>query len=150
MPLHDLHRICRSFPAVDQHRKIMLTCKFKLTDKPFFLQTMRFMIPVIIQSNLADSNNLFLIQKRFHPYKFLFVQRTDFIRMYADCGIHKRIFFHHFCHTCTGLISCRHIDDRADTIFFHRHQQFFSVYVKLLIIIVRMRIKNHHLTVTLF
>ena len=143
MLFHNLHGICRCLPAVDQNRKIQLSCQFQLPYEPFFLHFSRLIVPVIIQTDLAYRNHFLLFKQLFHLCKVLFIQAADLIRMNPDCRIYKWIFLCKCNNLPAGIICCTDIYNCANALLFHRIQQFYSVLIKLLIVIMCMCIKYH-------
>ena len=143
MLFHNLHGICRCLPAVDQNRKIQLSCQFQLPYEPFFLHFSWLIVPVIIQTDLAYRNHFLLFKQLFHLCKVLFIQAADLIRMNPDCRIYKWIFLCKCNNLPAGIICCTDIYNCANALLFHRIQQFYSVLIKLLIVIMCMCIKYH-------
>ena len=101
--LHDLHCVRGSLPAVDRGRHMLLRRKLKLTDKPVLLRVMPFLIPVIVQPDLTDGNDLLTSEQFFHPAELLFVQRSHLVRVYADHAIDKRILLRKLQDPIPGL-----------------------------------------------
>ena len=94
--LHNFHSIFRRIPAVDDDGHLGFPRKFKLADKPLFLHAMALMIPVIVQSDLSDCDNLVEFQEALHPVHMFFCERAHLIRVYADGSPDKGILFRQF------------------------------------------------------
>ena len=143
MCFHNLHGICCRFSAVYNNGKVVLSCKLQLSHKPLFLQLMGFVIPIIVQTDFTHCNYSIIIQQGFHFCKCFFIQCTYFVRMDTNCGIDIRIFSRKF-HTFLTRLQCRaDIYNRCHSQIRHGRKQFFSVGVKLYVIIVCMCVKYH-------
>ena len=104
---------------------------------------MFFLVPVIIQPDLTDRYCFRQFTKLPDLLKCLLCHLIRIIRMDSKCTIDKRIFFHkRFCVLQTFKRSTG-IDDSANSVFLHGTQEFLSVRLKSLVIIMSMCFKNH-------
>ena len=127
------------------HRHIFLPGQFQLADKPLLLQVMSLFIPVVVQTDLADSHDFFTVHQFSHSLKIVLIQRSRLVRMNTDSSVHEGIFFRQFLYPVPGFNGRTGVYNCADPLCFHLPQQLFPVDVKLFIIIMCMCIKNHNL-----
>ena len=138
-----IKRILCGLAAVHNDRKIYLFCKLHLLFEPFLLKLVGLFIPVIIKTDLADCDCFFHGAHFSEMLHLHLIQFTDMIRMHADCRIDMRIT-HRKLHTVLcPLKTCTYVYNTADTLLFHRGEQAVSVFVKCLIIIMSVTVKNH-------
>ena len=142
---HNFHSIRSSLSAVYDHRHIFLPGQFQLADKPLLLQVMSLFIPVVVQTDLADSHDFFTVHQFSHSLKIVLIQRSRLVRMNTDSSVHEGIFFRQFLYPVPGFNGRTGVYNCADPLCFHLPQQLFPVDVKLFIIIMCMCIKNHKL-----
>ncbi len=128
---------------MDQHRKTKLPCKFELPDKPFLLYLVRFIVPVIVQTDLADSDHLIPSEQFSHAGKPLLIQLPRVVWMDSHRRIHKGIILHHIRHSFAGRIGRADIHDRSHSVIRHSTQKLFSVLIELGVVIMGMCIIYH-------
>ena len=117
---HDIHGICGSFPAVDNYWFLYFSRELQLADKPLLLYLMRFIIPIIIQTDLSDCNHFFVTAEFFHVLDLIFVKFSNLIRMHTDCSINMWILSGKCQNLLTGFISRTYIHDCSNFKIRHR------------------------------
>ena len=143
LPLHGLQRIPGSVPAVDNHGKFLLPGHVQLAFQPVNLGFMVFLVPIVIQTDFSHRQNLLPPAQIPHPLHGLLVQGTHIVRMNPHRAVYKRIFFRQRHGPVPAGHFRAYIDDRSDTCVSQRIQQFLPILVKGLVVIMRMRLKNH-------
>ena len=141
----DLKSILRCVPTVDDEWKFFLPRDHQLLPEPVLLQflMLRLFMPVIIQTDFTHSYSYLptaISPKFFHSR---FIKFSHIIRMYTYSSIDKRIFFCQCNAISCGLHTGAHIDHTSDTILRQLPQQFLTICVKRLIIIMRMSFYDH-------
>ena len=142
-PFHRIQRVFCSVTAVNDKREFFFSRHFQLPLKPVDLFFVVFFIPVIVQADLAYSHRLFHLADLMHPLDLFFIQRTYIIRMHTNRTVNIRIALHHIHSTIPAFYFRAYIDHSADALRRQGIQQFFSVFVKSLIIIMCMTFKYH-------
>ena len=87
--LQNIHRIFRRIPRMDNNRKLFLAGKLQLAPKPvaLLLLHIRFLVPIIIQSDLTDRNRLLVLRLLRKPCEGFLIQSVNITRMHTDCCI---------------------------------------------------------------
>ena len=142
-PFHRIQRIFCSVTAVNDKREFFFSRHFQLPLKPVDLFLVVLFVPVIVQTDLTYCHRLFHLADLMHPSNFLFVQCSHIIRMYTHRTIDIWISFHQIQSTVPAFYFRAYIDHSADALRRQGIQQFFSVFIKSLIIIMCMTFKYH-------
>ena len=87
--LHDIQRVLRRVPAVDDHRESRLLCHFKLCRKPVFLDLPLRLVPVIVKTDLTDRHNLRVFCQGFQPLHIRVRKLRRLVRMHTHRRIHE-------------------------------------------------------------
>ena len=130
---------------MNNDRQLFLPRQIDLAAEPVALVVARLhiLLPVVIETDLTDSDDLLLRGLLRQPGKGLLIQLTHVARMHTDGRIDKRILVRKLnAALCRRQIGSD-IDDAADAGFLHTAKHGFTVFVKLLIIVMRMRFENH-------
>ena len=89
--LYNKKCIFRRITTVDIYRKPDLSRQIKLSDEPLLLNLSRLHIPVVIKTNLTDSNHLRIVTHFLQTRQRIIVQLADLVRMDTDSRINCRI-----------------------------------------------------------
>ena len=141
----NVHHIAVGLAVVDDNGQVMLFRELQLGDKHLFLLFARALVlPVVVEADLADGDDLRVGKQRFHVRKPVIGQVVCALRVDADCTVDIIVFFterHGFFEAF--IIGC-HIDDRNDALLRqHGAEQLVTVDVDLLAVVMCVGIKYH-------
>ena len=128
---------------MNDKREFFFSRHFQLPLKPVDLFLVVLFVPVIVQTDLTYCHRLFHLADLMHPPDLLFIQCTHIIRMHTYRTVNVRIAFHQIHGTVPAFYFRAYIDHSADALRRQGIQQFFSIFVKGLIIIMCMTFKYH-------
>ena len=142
--LHQIQGIRCCLPAVDHKWHMELPGNLHLLLENFLLKLMlpSFLVPVIIQSDLANSNRLFQATTLPDLIQHFLCHQLRIIRMNPKSTIHKRIFLHQCLCLFQTVYGRTHINNFLNSIFIHRTKKYIPVLIKSLIVIMCMCFKN--------
>ena len=78
---------------MNDHWLFQLLCQLQLSQKPFFLKVMAFLIPIVVKPDLSYRHDFRFLKLFPHPLHILFPKFTHFVRMYANGTVYKLILF---------------------------------------------------------
>ena len=124
---------------MDDDGLIKLKCKLDLADKQRFLLVLMLGIPIVIKPYLADGNTFRVVHELYHFVKALVGKLIHILRVPADGGVHKVVFFRK---SYRGAVAAR-IDDQTDVFLRHGREYVKAVGVERAAVVMRMGVKYH-------
>ena len=130
--------------VVDNNRQVQLLRERELiAQHPLLEVPRRVLLPMVIQSDLADGDDLRLPRPSAERRKALLRVGRTVLRMPADGGVDMGIFFRQLHRAAGGLRIAARVEDQPHAVFGHGCEQRAAVGVKRLVVIVRVGIENH-------
>ena len=150
---HQLISVSGSLSRVYHKRKLRFLCHLDLSRKPLLLNlSVRIVLPVIIKPDLAHCDNLsspgkgIVPDQRYQGGKILPIQLRRAGWMHTKRRINKGVGTAKLQSGLAAFQIRRNIYNPADAILLHAGKQLLPILVKGLVIIMRMRLKNHCLS----
>ena len=112
----NLQRIRRCLPRVDYDRLTALQCQIDLLSKSRLLQLLLLFVPVIIESDLTDSENLRVLHILTEFPEQLICEISDFIRMQTHGSVYEIVLFHQAADLRQALLRRTDVYHYADII----------------------------------
>ncbi len=138
---HDVYGVLCRIPGVDNDGLFDLARQIQLSQEPLFLCLMIRLRPVIIQSDLSHRQAFFLLALLLQPGIGFLVQFRGLAGMHADCSVDVIVRVHQLQYFPAGRQARAYIHHSGDSLLRQRCQKLFSVFIKCVIVIMRMSIK---------
>ena len=142
---HNIQRILRGIAAMNHKRKLFLAGNVHLLAENLLLKKMLlfFLMPVIIQADLTHCHSFFHVAISTDLIQNSYIHLIRIIRMHTHGAVNGRIFLHQVINSVKMSHRSTHIHNMPDPILLHTIQHGKTIFVKSLIIIMGMSIKNH-------
>ena len=128
---------------MDDDRFPVLLCDLNLGPEGPGLKVVRLFVPVVVETDLADRDDFWIIYVNFKFFDHLIREIPDLVRMQADRPVDKII---PLCQDDDLIKAFRRradINDPPDSGLRERLKQLLTVRIESLVIIVHMRINYH-------
>ena len=130
---------------MDDHGDILAIRQHELLPEPvaLFLLLLLILLPMVIQPDLPDRDDLFRPFLSVQPVHGRFVQLPDLVRVDPDGGVDIRIFLRQRDRRAGGGEARPHVHDPADPQPWQGSQQLLPVRIECLVVVMGVGLKNH-------
>ena len=140
---HDAHRVCGSFPRMDDHRKIHLRGELQLAREPVLLYLPVGLRPVVVKADLAHGERFFVTELFADLFENLIRHVRAVFGMDPERTVDVRVAVRQGEALVDALYGRRDVHHAADPCGGKAGEQFVAVCIKSFIIVVRVRVKDH-------
>ena len=139
----DIEAVAVCLSVVDDNGLIKLKRKLDLADKQRLLLVLVPGIPIVIKPYLADGNAFRVVHELYHFIKALVGKLVHILRVPADGGVHKVVFFRKSYRGAAAFKVAARIDDQTDVFLRHGREYVKAVGVERASVVMRMGVKYH-------
>ena len=142
--LHDGKTVGVRLAVVHDDGKVQLLRQRELiAQHPLLKLPRRVLLPVVIQPDLADGNDLRLPRPRAERVQTVLRVGRAVLGMPADGGVDARIGPRQLHRAAGGLQITARVEDQPHAVFGHGGEQRLTVGVKRLVVVVRVGVEDH-------